>query len=396
MRGRAGTTIWLSLRVWPNLRMWPSLRMWLSLTALLSLMGATPASSAVQAAPPGPERVVVVVNSQSALSRRIGAMYARKRQIPERQLCTVQAPDTETITRAQYTALIETPLGKCLRERKLVEQVFYLVLTQGVPLRVRSEKGAEMQADGASVDSELTLLYRRLHGERFAEAGPVANPFFQQRETPFDLRNFAIYLVTRLAAYSYEEVERLVDLSLQARNQGKVVIDMKANNDEDGNNWLRNAAIVLPPDRVVFDSSPMVVTNVKDAIGYASWGSNDKQRRDRFLNFRWLPGALMTEFVSTNGRTFDKPPATWTLGSWQMQWTWFRGSPQSLTADYLHEGATGASGHTDEPYLHMCPRPEILFPAYLSGRNLAESYWMSIPTLSWMNIVVGDPLCRLK
>ena len=219
--------------------------------------------------------------------------------------------------------------------------------------------------------------------------------FDRQREAPFDHRAFPLYLVTRLAAYSYEEVERLVDLSLAARDRGKVVIDLRSAEDEEGNSWLRTAATLLPANRVVFDETKMVVTNVRDAIGLASWGSNDRNRSERFLEFRWLPGALATEFVSTNGRTFERPPDSWKLGSWRMSSTWFKGSPQSLTADYIHEGATGASGHVDEPYLQFCPRPEILFPAYLSGRNLAESYWMSIPALSWMNIVVGDPLCRL-
>jgi uncharacterized protein (TIGR03790 family) len=246
------------------------------------------------------------------------------------------------------------------------------------------------------VDSELTLLYRRMRGQRFPTTGPIDNPYFRQRDTPFDHRVFPIYLVTRLAAQRYQTVERMVDQSLAARNQGKVVLDMRSASDEDGNNWLRTAAVLLPADRVVFDSSPMVITKVRDAIGYASWGSNDKRRADRFLGFRWLPGAIMTEYVSTNGRTFAVPPQTWNLGSWRMPWTHFEGSPQSLTSDYLEEGATGASGHVNEPYLNQCPRPEVLFPAYLAGRNLAESYWMSIPSLSWMNIVVGDPLCRLR
>ena len=42
------------------------------------------------------------------------------------------------------------------------------------------------------------------------------------------------------------------------------------------------------------------------------------------------------------------------------------------------------------------PHPDQLFPAYFHGRNLAESYYVSIPGLSWQNIVVGDPLCKLK
>jgi hypothetical protein len=39
-------------------------------------------------------------------------------------------------------------------------------------------------------------------------------------------------------------------------------------------------------------------------------------------------------------------------------------------------------------------RPQTLFPAYLSGFNLAESFYLSIPALSWQTVVIGDPLCR--
>ena len=73
----------------------------------------------------------------------------------------------------------------------------------------------------------------------------------------------------------------------------------------------------------------------------------------------------------------------------------FARSPQTLTADYILEGASGCSGHVYEPYLAATPHPQYLFPAYFSGRNLAESYYLSIPDLSWQNIVVGDPLCKI-
>jgi len=105
----------------------------------------------------------------------------------------------------------------------------------------------------------------------------------------------------------------------------------------------------------------------------------------------------MTEFVSTNARTFARPPDSWEIGSWlDNPKTWFAQSPQTMTADYIHEGLTGASGHVDEPYLGFCPRPEFVLPSYYQGRTLAESYYIGIPGLSWMNIVVGDPLARLR
>ena len=38
-----------------------------------------------------------------------------------------------------------------------------------------------------------------------------------------------------------------------------------------------------------------------------------------------------------------------------------------------------------EPYLAYCPRPDYVLPAYYSGRTLAESFYLGIPGLSWMN-----------
>jgi hypothetical protein len=34
-------------------------------------------------------------------------------------------------------------------------------------------------------------------------------------------------------------------------------------------------------------------------------------------------------------------------------------------------------------------------PAYYHGRNLAESYYVSVNWLSWQGVVFGDPLCSL-
>jgi uncharacterized protein (TIGR03790 family) len=91
-----------------------------------------------------------------------------------------------------------------------------------------------------------------------------------------------------------------------------------------------------------------------------------------------------------------QPPDSWTFGSWKDPKGWFAGSPQGLSADYIRQGATGASGHVYEPYLQYCPRPDYVFPSYLGGRNLAESYYRAMPLLSWQNVVLGDALCSLK
>lgn len=343
------------------------------------------------------DQVLLVVNRNSSFSRRIGDYYVHRRGIPLRNVCHIAAPDDETVSYEAYAGRIEAPIAECLRAGRLAEKVLYIVTTAGVPLRI-SGPGEGPATEAAAVDSELALLYGRLEGRSFPRSGTVPNPFFRQRTTPFRHPRFPIYLVTRLAAYDFAGVQGLIDRSLEARNRGKFVIDLKSSAFDAGNNWLREAAHLLPRDRVVLDESDAVLYGERDVIGYAAWGSNDRNRKERLLGFRWLPGAIATEFVSSDGRTFQRPPANWNISTWKAddRPLWFAGSPQTLTADYIEEGATGCSGHVYEPYLGQTPRPDYLLPAYCAGRTLAESYYLAIPSLSWQNIVVGDPLCRLR
>lgn len=341
------------------------------------------------------DQVLVVENRKSPVSRDIAAYYVRKRSVPLNNLCVIDAPDEERIERQVYEQDIQAPIAAFLKRRKLEEKILYVVLTSGVPLRI-IPGDSSAKSSSASVDSELALLYIRLKGAVTPIEGPLRNPFFGQRDTPFRHPRFPIYLVTRLDAYTMAEMKRMVDDSLVARNSGKVVIDLRANDSTDGNRWLRTAALLIPKGRVVMDDSPKVLGNLSNVIAYASWGSNDPDRKRRALNMHWLPGSIATEFVSTNGRTFRPPPETWEIGPWGDKEKWFAGSAQSLTADYIHEGASGASGQVEEPFLNFCPRPDYVLPAYLSGRTLAESFYMGIPGLSWMNVVIGDPLMRLR
>lgn len=342
----------------------------------------------------GVANVLLVVNDASRLSRETGQYYASRRGVPPRNICHIRTAETEEVERARYDREIAGAIGACLTQKQLTEQILYIVTTGGIPLKIPGSDG--MAGDSASVDSELTLLYSDLkQGTAHPIAGPLLNPFFGRRDAKFAHPQFPMYLVTRLEAYDLEGVKAIIDRSLHAANQGKFVIDMKSPEPQEGDSWLRQAANLLPKDRVIFDDSEKVIYDQTGVIAYAGWGSNDPNRHRRFLGFHWLPGAIATEFVSTNARTFQKPPDSWTIGSWSQKQLWFAGAPQTLTADYLREGATAATGHVYEPYLAMTPHPEYLLPAYYSGRNLAESYYMSIRALSWQNIVIGDPLCSL-
>ena len=343
-----------------------------------------------------PDTILLVVNDNSPLSRTIGEYYSRRRGVPLANICHLKASTGEEISREEYDRQIARPIGAFLRKQRLQESIYYIVTTAGVPLKISGE-GDGMKSSAASVDSELTLLYADLKsGKPHPTEGVIPNPFFGKRDRALSHPEYPIYLVTRLAAYDFDGVKGMIDRCFAASNRGKFVLDLRGADDEQGNDWLRNAAILLPKERVLLDETTEPVYGITDVIGYASWGSNDRNRKRRFPGFHWLPGGIVTEYVSTDGRTFAKPPDQWTPSmDWIHRPAWFAESPQSMLADYILEGASGGSGHVYEPYLQMTPRPDLLLPAYYSGRNLAESYYLAIPGLSWQNIVVGDPLCSL-
>jgi hypothetical protein len=61
----------------------------------------------------------------------------------------------------------------------------------------------------------------------------------------------------------------------------------------------------------------------------------------------------------------------------------------------LEEGVAATIGPVGEPYVQSFPLPEIFFKYLTEGQlSLAECYILSVPYLSWKQVLVGDPLYR--
>jgi len=125
-----------------------------------------------------------------------------------------------------------------------------------------------------------------------------------------------------------------------------------------------------PPPGVAY---VMVGAALSEASGIAYFDSI--QLRVIKPNNTWMPGAIAETFVSTGGRSM----------------TYGTQYGQSLIADTVREGVSGISGHVYEPYLSACGRPYIMFDSYTNGYNMAESFYMALPWIGWMEVVVGDP-----
>ena len=131
----------------------------------------------------GPENVLVVANDDSAISRSVAEYYARRRAIPARNLCHIRASVHEDIDRAVYDREIAAPIGAFLNRNNLVQSIFYIVTTSGVPLRIEGTSG--LGGNAASVDSELAALYFDLtQGKAHPVNGSLENPFFGKIDSP--------------------------------------------------------------------------------------------------------------------------------------------------------------------------------------------------------------------
>ena len=329
--------------------------------------------------------VLVVINSASGISDSVGSYFANIHNIPEQNIVRITAPTTEEIDSVQFENL-RSQIESALISRNLKDSINYIVTTKGVPLKVlRWTPNAN-----SSVESELTLILGP-YASYISQNGRLISPYYNQRQN-FTHAQYGIYLVTRLDGYSYNDIKSLIDRSAvipRSIPSGATFIL-----DEDPtyntsipylNTYLSNAANLLRTrgQNCILDTTTVYLTHQTNVIGYVSWGSNDRNQQYYTTNAipmnTYLPGAIGETYVSTSARNFATPP---TYG-------------QSLIADLIAEGITAVKGYVYEPYSNAMADASILFPMYVDGYTVAESYYSSSYFLGWMDVVIGDPKFRL-
>lgn len=324
-------------------------------------------------------RVLVVRNIGGESSRRIADYYVKKRGIPSKNVVEIDLGPAEEVALSTYKMSIEAPIRQYLKTAGLSDSIDFIVLTKGVPLRIK-EGGYSVDAFLATMDMKMEPV-KDTKPESFRR---TLNPYYEKREH-FSKKKYGFYLVTRLDGYSAQDAMRLVDSSIAAKpNKGPFVIDEDPRRKGEGyqelNESMKRASAVLKTKGydVLLDESTLFLGRRSNLAGYYSWGSNDFSfDPEGYKALAFAPGAIAETCVSTSGRTF-----------------WPTNAGQSLIADLIAGGVTGVKGYVSEPYtIALCPA-DILFDRYVSGFNLAESFYMATPLLKWKDIVIGDPLCN--
>jgi len=349
------------------------------------------------------ETVAVIYNTTDPTSVALAKYYAGKRQIPDQNLIGLATSPAEEITRDEYNKTIAQPLRQALSDKKLWRlqgnkvidsRLRYAVVMRGVPLKVRSiGEGVQAMADlppsigkrdEASVDSEIACLGL---GD-VPTAGLVPNPYFR-RFTPIvqALVDPGLLLVCRLDAPSELTVRAMIDDAIATERDGLWgwgYVDSGWGQGRkgytEGDEWLNTAATKMRERGVpvLWDKAPELLPvgyPITDAALYFGWYADTVSGAflDPLMRFR--PGAVAVHIHSFSAATLRDPKAGW-------------------CAPLLERGAAATLGNVYEPYLTLTAQLDLFQDRLAAGFSFGEAAYASLRGLSWMSVVVGDPLYR--
>lgn len=236
----------------------------------------------------------------------------------------------------------------------------------------------------AAVDSEMTLIM----AGPYQKAGWLPNPFNLSYDRLPNINHIRARTlrVGRLDGPTPDIARRLVDDALEVEKAGLTGIfylDARGLTGEPavgGYPWFDQHLLHLSEVvkqyskmRVVLDKNSAVFPpgSCPDAALYCGWYSLAKY----VPAFKWNKGAVGYHVASSEATTLKQPGSN----------VWCK--------RMLEEGVAATLGPVAEPYLFSFPLPDQFFPLLMTGKlSLLEVYFLTIPQLSWMQILIGDPL----
>jgi len=351
---------------------------------------------------------VVIYNTRDPESQDIADFYCSARGIDRSHEIGLTTPTEEEISRIDYDVTIASPLRHEFAQRGywvitrdmmnrpiiISTQIRYAVLIRGLPLKIKECSSYSGDAviqpapygnrNAASIDSELSILGLFTPQISGVIRNPVCNnnpqTAFQAQIPP------SLLFVGRLDAPDSKTVKAMVLDGLKTEREGLWgwgYVDLRSIETAgyvQGDRWIRQAGEALRRVGIPVISDDLSDTfqsgfPITDASAYYGWYTEniDGPFADPF--FRFVPGTVAAHLHSFSATTLHDPRKGW-------------------TAPLLVHGASASIGNVYEPYLGFTTDFGVLAAALTAGCNLGESYYMAQPVLSWMSVLVGDPLYR--
>ena len=347
---------------------------------------------------------IVVFNQDVPESVELAKFYAQKRGIARDHLIGLSISKTEEISRDEYDTMIRNRLREIFKERgwwkfeksgdagRVVSSTIrFVAMIKGVPLKIRAATDYPGDKVGgppignrndASVDSEVAAL-AALSDQI---SGPLQNPYFQSYRAIAEVENSTVLLVCRLDAPEVVTVRRMITDAIETEKTGlwgRAYIDGAHNSTPGlgiGDHWLAQARDQLHKAGVplIYDDTPEIFPNgypMTDCALYYGWYTDKVAGPFTQPDFQFVPGAVAVHIHSFSASTLHDENSGW-------------------AGPLLSKGAAATIGNVYEPYLQLTAHLDVLNDRLLHGFTFAESAYMASPVLSWMSVMVGDPLYR--
>jgi uncharacterized protein (TIGR03790 family) len=350
---------------------------------------------------------VIVYNKTASDGAELARFYAQKRGIAPDHIVGLTCSLAEEISRDEYDATIANRLREIFKAKKwwitretedhqeavTATSIRFVALIKGMPLRVKAALepypgdvrggGPIEDRNEASVDSELTTLgyfSPQISGVR-------VNAYFKSFQSIDRWQDPALLLVCRLDAPSSATVKQMITDAIAAERNGlwgRAYVDAGGSAGDSsralGDEWLalirqQLHKVGVP---VVYDDAPEMFPEgypMTDCALYYGWYSDHLVGAFAQRGFHFAQGAIAVHIHSYSAATLRDPRANW-------------------VGPLLSLGAAASMGNVFEPYLQLTSHLDIFNERLLHGFTFAESAYMSIQGLSWMSVMVGDPLYR--
>jgi uncharacterized protein (TIGR03790 family) len=373
------------------------------LLLVLSVMLALDARSAE---PSLVSSTIVVYNKAALDSAELARFYAKQRGIAPDHLVGLTCSTDEEISREEYDSNIAEPLRETFKSRGwwvlretpekrsaiMTTSIRFVAVIKGMPLKIKptgpypGDKPADGPIDNrneASLDSEIAAL--GYFSPQISGARP--NSYFKSFRSIDQWDDAALLLVCRLDAPTAATVRRMISDAIAAEKKGlwgRAYVDSAhaaAAGYELGDQWLAEIPQQLhkvgipvvyhsPVPGIFPESYPMT-----DCALYYGWYYPNMAGPFTQPEFHFVPGAIAMHIHSFSATTLRDPNANW-------------------VGPLVSRGAAASVGNVYEPYLQLTTHPNILNDRLLHGFTFAESAYSATQALSWMPVMVGDPLYR--
>lgn len=327
--------------------------------------------------------VVVVVNQANTNSVQLGNYYCERRLVPPQNVLRINWTGSAVEwTTSDFNAVLLNPLLAMLSDRRLTNQIDYVVLSMDIPYRV-SQAGGTLTAGYNSTTS--TLFYGFKPDYTITNASSCSLPAssfnsYAGSEAPFPTTHPATaatnsFLTMMLTAADLSLARQIVDQGVAADSSFPTQTVFLAKSTD----RLRNVRYSLF-DNTVFDSRfrpgfsvSRIDINSPDSVPIPMLGYQNGVQTFTVVPGAFVPGAMADNLTSYGGDIFENTGHT------------------PLQA-FLAGGASASYGTVVEPcnYLEKFPSPQVFF--YQSrGFSIGECYYMGI-TNPYQGLLVGEPL----